>query len=78
MSVSFFFFFFIQQLTDRDLFSQLLAIMYASVSASMAIEQNGLPRIASGDGGREIWNGDSGFERLEKFRQRLVEVQEGP
>ncbi|KAG9002825.1 hypothetical protein FRB94_003628 [Tulasnella sp. JGI-2019a] len=50
------------------------ASLYASVSASFAIEQAGLPSIAKPvvEGGPELWNGDDPHARLEIMRTRTV------
>lgn len=47
-----------------------LASYYATVSASYAIEQDGLPRLASNADGEETWNGDQPLERLGKLKAR--------
>lgn len=45
------------------------AVLYASVSASIIIEQEGLPLIEP-DGGSWKWNGDSPQRRLSDLRKR--------
>jgi len=45
------------------------AVLYASVSASFIIEQEGLPLMES-DGGSWKWNGDSPQRRLSELRHR--------
>lgn len=47
-----------------------IAAYYATVSASYAIEQDGLPHLASNPDGEEIWNGDQPLERLGKLKGR--------
>jgi hypothetical protein len=47
-----------------------VAAYYATVSASYAIEQDGLPRLALDRDSREIWNGDEPLERLGKLKAR--------
>jgi len=58
-------------LCDRNL---LEASLYATVSASYAIEQYGLPRLSSQilpDGSAvELWNGDEPPSRLQSFKER--------
>ena len=53
------------------------ATLYATVSASFTIEQEGLPRLtrASDETGQdiELWNGDSPHRRLQALRDRLTE-----
>jgi hypothetical protein len=44
--------------------------MYAATAASFAIEQKGLPRLDS-TGGKERWNEDDPYRRLEDLRQRM-------
>ncbi|KDQ09966.1 hypothetical protein BOTBODRAFT_36590 [Botryobasidium botryosum FD-172 SS1] len=46
------------------------ASLYASVSASYTVEQNGLPRVDRGSTNREIWNGDRPEDRLKILRDR--------
>ncbi|KAF5321091.1 hypothetical protein D9619_000958 [Psilocybe cf. subviscida] len=46
------------------------ATLYATVSASFVIEQEGLPSLQSKDG--ETWNGDSPQWRLKLLRKRLA------
>jgi hypothetical protein len=43
------------------------AVLYASVSASFIVEQEGLPSIQPDDGS---WNGDSPQRRLSDLRKR--------
>ncbi|KAJ9122460.1 hypothetical protein QFC22_001886 [Naganishia vaughanmartiniae] len=57
------------KLTDGDLFESAL---YGTVSASYAIEQDGLPRIQSGSDGVELWNGDLPLSRLNNLRSRVA------
>jgi len=45
------------------------AVLYASVSASFVIEQEGLP-LMEPDGGSWKWNGDSPQRRLSDLRNR--------
>ena len=45
------------------------AVLYASVSASFIIEQEGLPHLEL-DAGSWKWNGDSPQRRLSELRQR--------
>lgn len=47
-----------------------LAAFYATVSASYAIEQDGLPRLGSTSNGEETWNGDLPLSRLKKLKAR--------
>ena len=49
--------------------THLTAALYASVSASFVIEQEGLPPAES-DGGSWKWNGDSPQRRLLDLRNR--------
>lgn len=48
------------------------AVLYASVSASFTIEQSGLPTVIqnSSPPGKELWNGDDPYRRLEDLRSR--------
>ncbi|KAJ9113114.1 hypothetical protein QFC20_002002 [Naganishia adeliensis] len=55
------------KLTDGD---PVEASYHATVSASYAIEQDGLPRLASNADGEETWNGDQPLERLRKLKAR--------
>ncbi|EKM59724.1 uncharacterized protein PHACADRAFT_250406 [Phanerochaete carnosa HHB-10118-sp] len=59
-------------LADGDVYK---AVLHASVSASFAIEQGGLPALTQkiGDDGSivELWNGDTPQWRLEGLRARL-------
>ncbi|KAL7282156.1 hypothetical protein ACG7TL_003625 [Trametes sanguinea] len=60
-------------LTNGDIWE---ATLYASVSASFIIEQEGLPRLthAVDETGRqvELWNGDSPQRRLKELQDRLA------
>lgn len=47
------------------------ATLYAAVSASFTIEQEGLPKLANPAEGAESWNDDSPKRRLEELRARL-------
>ncbi|EIW61851.1 Ribokinase-like protein [Trametes versicolor FP-101664 SS1] len=58
------------------------ATLYATVSASFVIEQEGLPRLTQVDGdaadGRaraEQWNGDSPLRRVEELQRRLATAE---
>lgn len=46
------------------------AVLYASVSASFVVEQEGLPFTEPESGSRK-WNGDSPQDRLSDLRNRL-------
>ncbi|KAF4620006.1 hypothetical protein D9613_005580 [Agrocybe pediades] len=46
------------------------ATLYATVSASFIIEQEGLPTISSTPNSAEVWNADSPQRRLEELYQR--------
>lgn len=46
------------------------AVLWASVAASFAIEQVGMPSLTH-EGNRERWNGADVYERLDEFRSRL-------
>ena len=50
--------------------SCLLAMLYATVSASFTIEQLGLPRLTGLKEGKELWNGGDPYDRLEDLRHR--------
>ncbi|KAI9001247.1 Ribokinase-like protein [Trametes punicea] len=56
------------------------ATLYATVSASFIIEQEGLPRLTRATDGSgkqiELWNGDSPQRRLKELQDRLV-VEKG-
>ena len=54
----------------------LSASLYATISASYTIEQNGLPKItrASSDVRSEEWNGDSPWGRLQEFKARGIQT----
>ncbi|KAF8917788.1 Ribokinase-like protein [Mucidula mucida] len=54
-------------LVDDDVYE---ATMYATISASYVIEQEGLPRISMAIDGSSLWNGDSPKERLKLLRER--------
>jgi sugar/nucleoside kinase (ribokinase family) len=43
------------------------AACYGTVGGSFALEQVGMPELASGEDG-ELWNGEDGFERLRAYR----------
>ncbi|TBU48442.1 Ribokinase-like protein [Dichomitus squalens] len=53
------------------------ATLYATVSASFTIEQEGLPRLGRNSHGTgqemELWNGDSPHRRLQALQDRLAE-----
>ncbi|CDO74016.1 hypothetical protein BN946_scf185043.g65 [Trametes cinnabarina] len=55
------------------------ATLYATVSASFTIEQEGLPRftLATDANGHqtELWNGDSPQRRLEELQERLATMK---
>ncbi|KAJ9127075.1 hypothetical protein QFC24_001309 [Naganishia onofrii] len=55
------------KLTDGDLRESAL---YGTVSASYAIEQDGLPHIETTRDGVEVWNGDLPSSRLQNLRSR--------
>lgn len=46
------------------------ACAWASVAASFAIEQVGMPLLKS-DNGKELWNGSDVWERLRSFQERI-------
>ena len=46
------------------------ATLYASVSASYTIEQEGLPRISMALDGSPLWNGEKPDERLKVMKER--------
>jgi sugar/nucleoside kinase (ribokinase family) len=46
------------------------AAAWASVSASLAIEQVGMPVLGTNEAGKETWNGVVVQERLDEFKQR--------
>ena len=48
-----------------------LAVLYATVSASYTIEQEGLPILSRTSDDEERWNGDSPRDRLELLRARV-------
>ncbi|KAJ2968195.1 hypothetical protein NUW58_g10272 [Xylaria curta] len=48
------------------------AAAWASVAASFAIEQVGMPVLEHDEEGREIWNGVRVDERFEEFKTRLA------
>ncbi|KAG2013910.1 hypothetical protein CC2G_010774 [Coprinopsis cinerea AmutBmut pab1-1] len=51
------------------------AVLYASVSASFIIEQQGLPVMATDkDSERPLWNGECPEERLQKLKKRVTAV----
>lgn len=54
------------------------AVLYATVSASFIIEQEGLPMLTRkvGDDGLtvELWNGDTPWRRLEDLRSRTLDL----
>lgn len=47
------------------------AVAWGSVAASFAIEQVGMPSIATDEEGRETWNGEEVQQRLQEFLRRL-------
>lgn len=47
------------------------AVCWASVAASFAIEQVGVPELGMNDDGEETWNGDRVQDRLEALQTRL-------
>lgn len=62
--------------------SHRAATLYATVSASFIIEQEGLPRLTQVEGdaadGRaraEQWNGDSPVRRVEELQRRLATTE---
>ncbi|KAG8967904.1 hypothetical protein FRC05_001869 [Tulasnella sp. 425] len=57
-------------MSGRDV---LEAVLYASVSASFTIEQSGLPIVSqnSSSPGKELWNDDDPYRRLEDLRSRM-------
>lgn len=55
------------RLTDFE-----VACMYGSVAASFAIEQVGMPKLSYSErDGRELWNGESVYDRTSQFEIRL-------
>lgn len=65
--------------------NDLIAALYASVSASYVVQQFGLPILSSGtqddgiehDAARikdEVWNGQSPWMRLERLKGRMVAI----
>ncbi|KAF8901708.1 Ribokinase-like protein [Gymnopilus junonius] len=50
-----------------DLFQ---ATLYATISSSFIIEQEGLPSLTRAPSGTELWNGDEPLKRLEILQQR--------
>ncbi|GHJ87130.1 hypothetical protein NliqN6_3532 [Naganishia liquefaciens] len=54
------------KLTDGDL---LQAAYYATISASFAIEQDGLPKLSKAPDGSEVWNSDNPEERLVNLKR---------
>ncbi|KAI0637860.1 Ribokinase-like protein [Trametes polyzona] len=60
-------------LTNGDVYE---ATLYASVSASFTIEQEGIPRLTHEDGGQvERWNGDAPERRLKELQERLARTK---
>ncbi|KAF8428762.1 structural stability of L-A double stranded RNA-containing protein [Tirmania nivea] len=49
----------------------VVAAAHASVAASFAIEQIGLPVVTGGEGNEERWNGELVGERMEVYLERL-------
>ncbi|SPO26760.1 related to MAK32 protein [Ustilago trichophora] len=49
------------------------AAIYGAVSASLIIEQLGLPDFEIGDDGEELWNGHTVEERLKVLRERVAD-----
>ncbi len=59
--------------------SHRIATLYATVSASFIVEQEGLPRLtqveenaADGAARAEQWNGDSPLRRVEELQRHLA------
>ncbi|WVQ82609.1 hypothetical protein IAT38_004740 [Cryptococcus sp. DSM 104549] len=50
------------------------ASIYASTAASFAIQQRGPPRLDTGADGKETWNGDNVWERLQKMARRVDDL----
>lgn len=48
----------------------MVAVLWATVAASLVIEQNGLPTLEYGRE-EDIWNGENPKDRVEKLRSRL-------
>jgi len=49
----------------------LEGIIWGSVAASFTIEQDGLPHLTVSSVGRELWNGQDPWDRVEEMRERL-------
>jgi hypothetical protein len=47
------------------------AACWGSVSASLCIEQVGMPVLGANNDGQETWNGDRVHDRLQKFMNRI-------
>jgi len=56
-------------LADGDVYK---AALYATVSASFIIEQEGLPHLSQTGEGEELWNSDSPSRRLAELQARIV------
>ena len=52
------------------------AACWASVAASLCIEQVGVPVLGADESGKETWNGERVDDRLQKFMKR-VKVKTG-
>lgn len=52
------------------------AACYGAVGASFALEQIGLPEKSLDKDGAELWNGDSPFDRLKRYQQRVKNTLE--
>jgi hypothetical protein len=48
------------------------AVLWGTVAASFMIEQHGLPKVSM-EAGRELWNGEDPWGRMEALRARLEE-----
>lgn len=48
---------------------QSLAAYYATISASFAIEQDGLPKLSKASDGSEVWNSDAPKKRLANLKR---------
>ena len=53
------------------------AACWGSISASLCIEQVGVPVLGANDDGKETWNGDRVDHRLQKFMKRVGVSTEG-
>lgn len=51
------------------------AVKYGHVAASFAVEQIGLPKFTSEDGGRELCNGVSVEDRLQDYKKSLSQLE---